>query len=83
MRPKAYNRDSALMENMAARGESANRSTLRGTAVAVAVAIVRREREKFRGKPVLVMRRTTERPEAVEAGTARLVGNRKETQRLK
>ncbi len=26
------------------------------------------------GKPVLVMRRTTERPEAVEAGTARLVG---------
>ena len=31
------------------------------------------------GKPVLVMRRTTERPEAVEAGTARLVGNRKET----
>ncbi|MCE5310909.1 MAG: UDP-N-acetylglucosamine 2-epimerase, partial [Acidobacteriales bacterium] len=31
------------------------------------------------GKPVLVMRGTTERPEAVEAGTARLVGNRKET----
>ena len=26
------------------------------------------------GKPVLVMRRTTERPEAIEAGTARLVG---------
>jgi UDP-N-acetylglucosamine 2-epimerase len=26
------------------------------------------------GKPVLVMRRTTERPEAVKAGTARLVG---------
>jgi UDP-N-acetylglucosamine 2-epimerase len=26
------------------------------------------------GKPVLVMRRTTERPEAVEAGTAQLVG---------
>jgi UDP-N-acetylglucosamine 2-epimerase (non-hydrolysing) len=26
------------------------------------------------GKPVLVMRRTTERPEAVEAGTAKLVG---------
>ncbi|MFL0756173.1 MAG: non-hydrolyzing UDP-N-acetylglucosamine 2-epimerase, partial [Prochlorococcus sp.] len=26
------------------------------------------------GKPVLVLRRTTERPEAVEAGTARLVG---------
>lgn len=26
------------------------------------------------GKPVLVMRRTTERPEAVEAGTVRLVG---------
>jgi UDP-N-acetylglucosamine 2-epimerase (non-hydrolysing) len=26
------------------------------------------------GKPVLVMRQTTERPEAVEAGTARLVG---------
>jgi UDP-N-acetylglucosamine 2-epimerase (non-hydrolysing) len=26
------------------------------------------------GKPVLVMRKTTERPEAVEAGTARLVG---------
>ncbi|MFC1529267.1 non-hydrolyzing UDP-N-acetylglucosamine 2-epimerase [Gemmatimonadota bacterium] len=27
------------------------------------------------GKPVLVMREVTERPEAVEAGTARLVGN--------
>ena len=26
------------------------------------------------GKPVLVLRDTTERPEAVEAGTARLVG---------
>ena len=26
------------------------------------------------GKPVLVMRETTERPEAIEAGTARLVG---------
>jgi len=26
------------------------------------------------GKPVLVMRDTTERPEAIEAGTARLVG---------
>ena len=26
------------------------------------------------GKPVLVLRRTTERPEAVDAGTARLVG---------
>ncbi len=30
------------------------------------------------GKPVLVMREVTERPEAVEAGTARLVGSRKE-----
>ncbi|MCC6906195.1 MAG: UDP-N-acetylglucosamine 2-epimerase (non-hydrolyzing), partial [Anaerolineae bacterium] len=30
------------------------------------------------GKPVLVMRRTTERPEAVEAGTARLVGTEQE-----
>ncbi len=29
------------------------------------------------GKPVLVMRRTTERPEAVEAGTVRLVGTDK------
>ena len=26
------------------------------------------------GKPVLVMRDTTERPEAIEAGTAKLVG---------
>jgi UDP-N-acetylglucosamine 2-epimerase (non-hydrolysing) len=39
------------------------------------------------GKPVLVMREVTERPEAVEAGTARLVGNRygrivEEVQRL-
>ncbi len=39
------------------------------------------------GKPVLVMREVTERPEAVEAGTARLVGTRyedivRETQRL-
>jgi UDP-N-acetylglucosamine 2-epimerase (non-hydrolysing) len=31
------------------------------------------------GKPVLVMRATTERPEAVEAGTARLVGTDFET----
>ncbi len=31
------------------------------------------------GKPVLVMRNTTERPEAVEAGTVRLVGTNKET----
>ncbi len=30
------------------------------------------------GKPVLVMRDTTERPEAVEAGTVRLVGTRRE-----
>jgi UDP-N-acetylglucosamine 2-epimerase (non-hydrolysing) len=28
------------------------------------------------GKPVLIMRETTERPEAVEAGTARLVGTK-------
>jgi UDP-N-acetylglucosamine 2-epimerase (non-hydrolysing) len=31
------------------------------------------------GKPVLVMRDTTERPEAIEAGTARLVGTNRET----
>jgi UDP-N-acetylglucosamine 2-epimerase (non-hydrolysing) len=31
------------------------------------------------GKPVLVMRNTTERPEAVEAGSARLIGTRTET----
>lgn len=31
------------------------------------------------GKPVLVMRETTERPEAIAAGTARLVGTRVET----
>ena len=31
------------------------------------------------GKPVLVMRNTTERPEGVEAGTLKLVGNREET----
>ena len=30
------------------------------------------------GKPVLVMRDSTERPEAIEAGTARLVGTDKE-----
>jgi UDP-N-acetylglucosamine 2-epimerase len=30
------------------------------------------------GKPVLVTRRTTERPEAVAAGTARLVGTDRE-----
>jgi len=39
------------------------------------------------GKPVLVLRNTTERPEAVEAGTVRLVGTdrtvvRSETERL-
>jgi UDP-N-acetylglucosamine 2-epimerase (non-hydrolysing) len=32
------------------------------------------EEAPFLGKPVLVMRETTERPEAIEAGTARLVG---------
>ena len=31
------------------------------------------------GKPVLVMRDTTERPEAIEAGTARLVGTDRKT----
>ena len=31
------------------------------------------------GKPVLVMRDTTERPEAIEASTARLVGTNKKT----
>lgn len=31
------------------------------------------------GKPVLVMRETTERPEAVETGTVRLVGTQRET----
>jgi UDP-N-acetylglucosamine 2-epimerase (non-hydrolysing) len=30
------------------------------------------------GKPVLVIRQTTERPEAIAAGTARLIGTRKE-----
>jgi UDP-N-acetylglucosamine 2-epimerase (non-hydrolysing) len=33
------------------------------------------------GRPVLVMRRTTERPEAVEAGTARLVGTNRDALR--
>ena len=31
------------------------------------------------GKPVIVMRNSTERPEAVEAGTVKLAGNKKET----
>jgi UDP-N-acetylglucosamine 2-epimerase (non-hydrolysing) len=31
------------------------------------------------GKPVLVLRTTTERPEAIEAGTAKLVGTNRET----
>lgn len=31
------------------------------------------------GKPVLVLRKTTERPEAIEAGTAKLVGTEMET----
>ena len=31
------------------------------------------------GKPVLVMRETTERPESIEAGVAELVGTRVET----
>lgn len=31
------------------------------------------------GKPVLVLRETTERPEAVTAGTAKLVGTKSET----
>ena len=29
------------------------------------------------GKPVIVMRNSTERPEAVEAGTVKLAGNKK------
>ena len=36
------------------------------------------EESPFLGKPVLVMRDTTERPEAVEAGTSELVGSDKE-----
>ncbi len=36
------------------------------------------EEAPFLGRPVLVMRRTTERPEVVEAGAARLVGERAE-----
>jgi len=31
------------------------------------------------GKPTLVLRKTTERPEAIEAGTARLIGTDEET----
>jgi len=31
------------------------------------------------GKPVLVLRETTERPEAIEAGTAKIVGTNRET----
>ena len=31
------------------------------------------------GKPVLVMRDTTERPEGIEAGTLKLVGTKEET----
>jgi UDP-N-acetylglucosamine 2-epimerase (non-hydrolysing) len=31
------------------------------------------------GKPVLVLRNVTERPEGVEAGTLKLVGSRRET----
>lgn len=36
------------------------------------------EESAFAGKPVLVMRDTTERPEAVTAGTVRLVGTDKQ-----
>ncbi|RJP33323.1 MAG: UDP-N-acetylglucosamine 2-epimerase (non-hydrolyzing) [Phycisphaerales bacterium] len=37
------------------------------------------EEAPYLGKPVLVARRTTERPEAVEAGVARIIGERPET----
>ncbi len=37
------------------------------------------EEAPYLGKPVLVMRRKTERPEAIEAGTAMLVGDGQET----
>jgi len=37
------------------------------------------EEAPFLGKPTLVMRETTERPEAIEAGTARLVGTAEST----
>jgi len=37
------------------------------------------EEAPYLGKPVLVFRDTTERPEAVEAGTVKLVGSKKET----
>ncbi len=36
------------------------------------------EEAPFLGKPVLVMRDTTERPEGIEAGTLKLVGTDKE-----
>src|SRR4029077_16197787 len=37
------------------------------------------EEAPFLGKPVLLMRETTERPEAVEAGTVKLVGTNAQT----
>ena len=45
------------------------------------------EEASFLGKPILVMRKRTERPEAIEAGVAKLVGTNsqsifKETQNL-
>ena len=36
--------------------------------------VVFRKKLRVLGKPVLVMRNTTERPEALEAGTVKLVG---------
>jgi UDP-N-acetylglucosamine 2-epimerase (non-hydrolysing) len=49
-------------------------AALRGcTLVATDSGGIQEEAPTF-GKPVLVLRRTTERPEAVEAGCARLVG---------
>ena len=40
----------------------------------VILAFKQAEDFRVRGKPVLVLRRTTERPEAVDAGTAKLIG---------
>ncbi|MEI8251690.1 MAG: UDP-N-acetylglucosamine 2-epimerase (non-hydrolyzing) [Synechococcus sp. ELA057] len=49
-------------------------AAMRGAALVLTDSGGLQEEAPALGKPVLVLRRTTERPEAVEAGTARLIG---------
>ena len=48
-------------------------AAIRGSTLLLTDSVASKEAPSL-GKPVLVLRRTTERPEAVQAGTAKLIG---------